>query len=99
MTTSRFVRRLAVAAVVTVALPAALRAQTPTVTVVATDANASEVGAATGTFTFTRTGSTASTLVVSFTLDGTATNNSDYDFVTTITPNTTRSSKDPRPSS
>jgi hypothetical protein len=83
MTTSRFVQRLAVAAVVTFALPAAVRAQTPTVTVAATDANASEVAAATGTFTFTRTGSTASTLVVNFTLGGTATNNTDYDFITT----------------
>ncbi len=50
----------------------------PTVTVMATDANASEPGANTGTFTFTRTSSTASNLTVSYTVSGTAGAGADY---------------------
>src|SRR5204862_6470806 len=49
-----------------------------TVTVVATDASASETGPDAGTFTFTRTGSTAAALVVQYRVGGTATNVSDY---------------------
>jgi hypothetical protein len=51
---------------------------TPVVTVAATDANAAEAGANPGTFTVSRTGSTASTLQVGFTIGGTATGGSDY---------------------
>ncbi|MGH7893369.1 MAG: hypothetical protein ACREQL_01810, partial [Candidatus Binatia bacterium] len=61
-----------------VALPNVARAQTPVVTIQATDASASEVGPATGTFTLTRTGSTASALGVSYTIGGTAVNGGDY---------------------
>jgi hypothetical protein len=50
----------------------------PTVTVVASDAFAAEPGANTGTFTFSRTGSTASDLVVNFTVSGSADPGSDY---------------------
>jgi hypothetical protein len=49
-----------------------------TVTVAASDANASETGPDAGAFTFTRTGSTASALVVQYTIGGTATNGADY---------------------
>ena len=48
------------------------------VTIVATDANASEPGTNTGTFTVSRTGSTSDSLTVNYTLAGTATNGSDY---------------------
>lgn len=51
---------------------------TPVVTVAATDSAAAEAGAATGTFTVTRTGSTAASLTVAFTVGGTATGGSDY---------------------
>lgn len=44
----------------------------PTVTVAATDPTASELGLDPGIFTFTRTGSTAASLAVSFTVSGTA---------------------------
>src|SRR5207237_1237364 len=50
----------------------------PTVTVAATDANASESGPDSGTFTISRTGSTGSALTVNYTLSGTAQNGSDY---------------------
>ena len=50
----------------------------PVVTVTAFDSSASETGNDTGTFRFTRTGSTAATLTVFFTLTGTAGNNIDY---------------------
>jgi hypothetical protein len=50
----------------------------PTVTVNATDAAASETGPDTGTFTFSRTGSTASALTVTYSVNGTATSVSDY---------------------
>jgi hypothetical protein len=47
------------------------------VTVTATDDDAAEPSS-TGTFTVTRTGSTTTSLAVTYTLDGTATNGSDY---------------------
>ncbi len=50
----------------------------PTVTVQATDSSASEAGPQTGTFTFTRTGSTTSSLFVSYTISGTASSGLDY---------------------
>lgn len=49
-----------------------------TVTVTAPDASASEAGPDKGQFTFTRTGSTATSLTVSFMLGGTAMQGSDY---------------------
>ena len=49
----------------------------PTVTVVASDANASETGD-TGTFTVSRSGSTASSLTVFYSMSGSAQNGSDY---------------------
>jgi Galactose oxidase-like, Early set domain/Calx-beta domain len=51
----------------------------PTVTVVATDANAAEAATPnTGTFTVSRTGSTAAALTVNYTVGGTATAGADY---------------------
>src|SRR5439155_453265 len=52
--------------------------QKPTITVVATDANAAEQGADTGTFTVSRAGGTSTALTVHFTLGGTAQNGADY---------------------
>ncbi len=49
-----------------------------TVTIAATDANASEPGTDTGTFTITRTGSTTAALTVNVTFSGTATTGADY---------------------
>ena len=49
-----------------------------TVTVTASDANASETGPDAGSFTFTRTGSTAAPLVVPYSVGGTASGGSDY---------------------
>jgi len=49
-----------------------------TVSVIASDASASETAPDAGTFTFTRTGSTAAALVVQYRVGGTATNVSDY---------------------
>ena len=54
----------------------------PLVSVVAFDSTASETPANEGRFRFTRTGSTASPLVVTFTLDGTATPGVDYQALT-----------------
>jgi hypothetical protein len=51
---------------------------TPTVTVVATDAAADEAGPDPGTFTVTRTGPTTLALVVNYALNGTATYGADY---------------------
>ena len=51
---------------------------TPTVTISATDSSATETGSGTGQFTVTRTGSTSQSLVVNFTVSGTATSGSDY---------------------
>ena len=55
----------------------------PTVTVTATDANASEPGTDTGAFSVTRTGSTTSALTVNYTLSGTAGNGTDYNSLPT----------------
>jgi len=52
--------------------------QKPTVTIVATDANASEQGPDTGAFTLSRDGSTASALTVQYSLGGSAANGIDY---------------------
>ena len=52
--------------------------QLPTVSVVATDADASEQGPDPGKFTFTRTGDTSSAVTVNYTLSGTATKWDDY---------------------
>jgi len=52
--------------------------QRPTVTVVATDANASEQGPDTGTFTLSRAGDTSAALTVNYSLGGTAQNGTDY---------------------
>ena len=52
--------------------------QLPTVSVVATDADASEQGPDPGEFTFTRTGDTSSAVTVNYTLSGTATKWDDY---------------------
>jgi len=51
---------------------------TTTVSVIASDATASESGADLGTFTFKRTGSIAAALTVNYTVSGTATSGSDY---------------------
>ena len=50
----------------------------PTVTISATDPNASETGPDTGTFTVSRTGSTSAALTVNYTVGGTASSGSDY---------------------
>ena len=52
--------------------------ETPTVTLMANDPNASEVGPDNGQYMVTRTGSTASALTVNYTIGGTATNGTDY---------------------
>ena len=53
-------------------------APAPVVTITATDDTATEAGLTTGTFTFTRTGSTAVSLTVNYTISGTATHLQDY---------------------
>jgi len=55
----------------------------PTVTVAATDANASLVGPDNAVFTISRTGSTASALTVNYSLSGTAVNGTDYNTLNT----------------
>ena len=55
----------------------------PTVTVLATDANASETGSNTGTFTISRTGPTTAALLVVGSFGGTAINGSDYSTIST----------------
>ena len=50
----------------------------PTVTIAATDANASEQGLDPGTFTVSRTVSTSSALTVNYTIGGSATNGTVY---------------------
>ena len=50
----------------------------PTVTISATDPNASEAGPDAGIFTVTRSGSTSGALTVNYTVSGTATAGSDY---------------------
>lgn len=54
---------------------------TPLVSVTAFDSTASETGPDLGTFRFARTGSTAASLTVTFTVTGTATNGTDYQSV------------------
>ena len=51
---------------------------TPLVSVTAFDSTAAETGNNRGTFRFSRTGSTAASLTVTFTVTGTATNGTDY---------------------
>ncbi len=51
----------------------------PTVTIVATDANAAERNRDVATFTVTRTGSSTGALQVNYSLNGSATNGSDFD--------------------
>ncbi len=55
----------------------------PTVTISASDSSASESGPGTGTFTLTRTGSTASSLLVNYSIGGTAISGSDYSSIGT----------------
>ena len=50
----------------------------PTVTIVATDAQAAEAGTSTGAFTVSRTGDTAAELVVNFAVSGTAESSKDF---------------------
>ncbi len=50
----------------------------PTVTIVATDAQASEIGTDNGVFTISRSGSTNTALNVNYTISGTASNGVDY---------------------
>src|SRR5205814_2073087 len=57
--------------------------QKPTVTVVASDANASEQGPDTGAFTISRAGDTSGALTVNYALGGTAQNGTDYEQVGT----------------
>ena len=52
--------------------------QKPTVTIVASDANAAEAGQAKGAFKVTRTGSKTAPLTVLYTLGGSASNGADY---------------------
>ncbi|MBI5462648.1 MAG: peptidylprolyl isomerase [Gammaproteobacteria bacterium] len=68
------ISELGAPAVATVIIPAAL----PTISVVATDATATEARLTTGTYTFTRTGSTAAALTVNYSVGGSATSGSDY---------------------
>jgi hypothetical protein len=51
---------------------------TPTVTISASDPSAAEAGLDSGAFTITRSGSTATSLVVHFSVGGTATGGGDY---------------------
>jgi len=55
----------------------------PTVTIMATDANASRVGLDSGTFTLTRTGGTSAALTLNYSLGGTAANGTDYNSLAT----------------
>ncbi|MCB1274991.1 Calx-beta domain-containing protein [Prosthecobacter sp.] len=55
----------------------------PVVSIVATDASASETGPDPGVFTISRTGATTADLVVSLTRSGTAANNTDYASIST----------------
>ncbi|MHB8973149.1 MAG: beta strand repeat-containing protein, partial [Pirellulaceae bacterium] len=55
----------------------------PTVTVAASDAGASEVGPDAGAFTISRTGATTQSLVVNFSLAGTASAGTDYSSIST----------------
>ena len=53
----------------------------PTVTIYATDAHASEAGLDPGTFTVSRIGSTNFTVIVFYSLSGTASNGVDYEYL------------------
>jgi hypothetical protein len=53
----------------------------PIVTIVATDASASEAGLDTGTFTFSRTGDTTASLTVSYSIGGSAIHGTDYELI------------------
>ena len=53
----------------------------PTVSLTATDSSASEVGPDNGTFTITRSGSTALSLTVYYSMGGTASNGTDYNSI------------------
>jgi len=68
----------ATATPVTVGVSNSVPTSLPTITVAATDTSASRVGLDNGVFTITRTGSTASALVVNYSLGGTAMNGTDY---------------------
>src|SRR5205823_12394461 len=54
---------------------------TPTLSLTASDSSAAEAGANTGTFKVTRSGSTASSLLVNYTIAGSATNGVDYNTI------------------
>jgi hypothetical protein len=54
----------------------------PSVTITATDANASEPGANTGAFRLSRSGNTSQPLTVNFTVSGSASNGVDYSLLT-----------------
>jgi len=58
--------------------PDSIPSANPTVTVTATDSTASEPGTNTGKYRIYRTGSTSSSLSVYFTMNGSATNGTDY---------------------
>ena len=53
----------------------------PSVSIAASDSTASEGGSNTGKFTFTRTGSTAASLTVNYSIGGSAANGSDYNTI------------------
>jgi large repetitive protein len=53
----------------------------PVVTITATDPNAGEAGPDTGTFTITRTGTTTASLIVRYSIGGTAANGADYETI------------------
>jgi Calx-beta domain-containing protein len=55
----------------------------PSVSVMATDASASEAGGDVGTFTISRVGATTGALTVAYTLTGTASNGTDYSSLST----------------
>jgi uncharacterized repeat protein (TIGR01451 family) len=57
---------------------------TPTVTISASDPSAAEAGLDSGAFTITRSGSTATSLVVHFSVGGTATGGGDYTALTGV---------------
>ena len=59
-------------------IPALAQVEAPSVTVVASDASATEAGATPGELTFTRTGDLDETLLVSYLVGGTATAGTDY---------------------
>ena len=58
----------------------------PAISITANQSNASEAGPTPGQFTLTRNGSTASSLIVNYTISGTATNDEDYEALPTNVP-------------